>query len=137
MEKRYGAVKHFISEEAAHWSLRLRKLCSGFEPADNREPPVTDVVRTVLPAHGISNTLRVGERQPNIVIASRSNPGESLFGHADNRECNVVQFNRSADHIARAAEGALPAAIVQHGYGCGGRRVVRRIEQPAGGGFET
>ena len=90
MEKRYGAVKHFISEEAAHWSLRLRKLCSGFEPADNREPPVTDVVRTVLPAHGIGKTLRVGERQPNIVIAPRSNSGESLFGHADNREWHAI-----------------------------------------------
>src|SRR5438309_12015194 len=108
MEEQNRAVKHFISEEAAHRSLRLRKLCSGFEPTNDREPPVTHVARTVLPAHGIGNPLRVGERQPNIVIASRSNPGESLFGHANNREWEAIQFNRSADHIASAAERALP-----------------------------
>ncbi len=137
MEKRDGAVKHFIAEDAARCRLRLRKLCSGFEPTDNREPPVTHVALTVLPAHGIGNALRVGERQPNIVIAARRNPGESLFGYPDNREWDVVQFNRVADYLARAAEGALPVAIVQHGDRCGGRCVVRCVEQPTSGGLET
>src|SRR4029077_19859668 len=101
-----GAMNHFVEEEAADRGLRLRKLCCGFEPADNREPPVTHVPRTVLPEDGIANTLRVGERQPNIVIAARSNSGESLLGYADNREGDAVQFNRTADHVASAAEGA-------------------------------
>jgi len=63
-------VKHFIAEKAAHRSLRLRKLCSGFKPTDNREPPVTYVPERFLPAHGIGNALGVGEWQPNIVIAA-------------------------------------------------------------------
>ena len=86
-----------------------------------------------LPAHGTAGThaCAVGERQPNVVIAARSNPGESLFGYADNREGDIVQFNRAADYVARAAEGALPVAIIQDGDRCGGRLVVGRFDQPA------
>jgi hypothetical protein len=90
MEEGDGPVKHFIAEEAAHRRLRLRELCSGFEPTDNCEPPVTHIVLTVAPAHGIGDALRVGERQPNIVVATWSNPGESLLGYADDRERDVV-----------------------------------------------
>src|SRR5206468_7291486 len=118
MEKRNRAVKHFISEEPAHGSLRRSKLCSRLKPTDNREPPVTHVARTVLPAHGLGNPLRVRERQPNIVIAPRSNSGESLFRYADDREWDAVQFNGTTGNVARAAEGALPVAIVQYGDGC-------------------
>src|SRR5438132_1358531 len=113
MEKRNRTVKHFISEQPANRRLRLRERCPWFESADNREPPVTHVARTVSPAQGVGDTLRVGERQPNIVIAPRSNSRKSLFGYADNRKRNVVQFNRMADNVARAAEGDLPVAIVQ------------------------
>src|SRR6202140_2830253 len=106
MEERNRAVKHFISEEAAHRRLGWRKLGSSFDPSDNREPPVTHVARAVLPAHWIGNTLRVGERQPNIIIAARSNSGESLFSYADNRKWDIVQFDRMADCGTGASEGA-------------------------------
>ena len=112
-------MEHFVAKEATDNRLRLCNLCSGFEPANNREPPITHIARTVLPAHGLSNPLRVGERQPNVVIAARSNSGESLFGCSDNRERDVIQFNGAANYVARAAEGALPVAIVQYGDGCG------------------
>src|ERR1700747_1825028 len=107
MEKRNRSVKHFISEEPAHRRLRRSKLCSGFQPTDNRQPPGTHVGGTVLPEHEIGNTLRVGERQPDIVITARSTPGESPVGDADNREGNVIQFNGAPYHVARPAEGAL------------------------------
>src|SRR5260370_38460195 len=133
MKERNGSVKHCISEEAAPHRLRRSNLCSGFKPTDDREPPVTRVARTVLPAHGIGNPLRVGEREPNIVITARSNSGESLFAYPDNREWDAVQFNRVTDYVAGAAEGALPVAIVHHGDGSDRRRVLRSVEQPAYG----
>jgi len=137
MEKRDGSVQHFISEKPAHRRLRLRERCSRFQPADNRQPPVAHVARTVSPEHWIGGALPVGERQPNIVIAPRSNSGESLLGDANNREGNVIQFNRAPYHVARAAKGALPVAIVQHGNRCGRRFIVRCLQQPARGGFKA
>src|SRR5580704_2565204 len=137
MEERNGTVKHFVSKQAAHRRLGWSKLCSGFEPTDNREPPVTHVARTVLPARRIGNTLRVGKRKPNIVIAARSDSGESLFTYADNREWHTVQFDRTADYLTRAPKGALPVTIIEHGDRRCGRFVVLRFEQPAGRGLKT
>src|SRR5437879_8504571 len=127
MEKRDGSVEHFIAEDAAHRRLRLGDRRSGFEPADNRQTPVTHIARTAFIA-GIANTMCVGDRQPNIVIAARSDSSESLFGYADNRERDIVQFNPMADYVGSGAEGALPVAIVQHSDGCSGRSVVRCVE---------
>src|SRR5580704_7738092 len=119
MEQRCGAMQHLVVKEAAHNHLRLRQLCSRLEPADNREPPVTRVALAVSPPKGIGNSLRGGKRQPSIEISTRRNSCESLFSYTDNRESNIVQFDHAADHIARAAEGALPVAVVQHGDRCG------------------
>ena len=128
MEKRHRTVKHFISEQSANRRLRLRDRCLRFESADDREPPVTHVARAVSPKHRIGNALPIGQRQPNIVITARSNPGESLLDDADNREGNVIQFKRAPYHVARTSEGALPVAIVQHRNRCGGRCVVSCLE---------
>ena len=128
MEKRHRTVKHFISEQSANRRLRLRDRCLRFESADDREPPVTHVARAVSPKHRIGNALPIGQRQPNIVITARSNPGESLLDDADNREGNVIQFKCAPYHVARASEGALPVAIIQYCNGCGGRFVVRSVE---------
>jgi len=117
--------------------LRLLQRCFGFQTSDNGEPPVSDVALTIFPTPGIGNALRVGEWQPDVVVAAGRNAHEALFGYADNREGDVVQFNRAAEDVARAAEGALPVAIVQHGDRRGRRRVVRCVEQPACGGVET
>src|SRR4029077_5028195 len=99
--------------------------------------PVTHVTLTVFPAHRIGNALRVGERQPNVVIAARSNSGESLFGYAGDREWDAVQLNRAADYVVRASEGALPVTIVQHRDRRGRRCVVDCVVQPACGGVAT
>src|ERR1700723_52412 len=137
MEKRNGAVKHFISEKAAHRCLGRTKLRSGFEPTDNREPPIAHVARAVLPTRGIGDALRVGERQPNIVVAAWSDSGESLFSYSDNRKWDIVQFDRMADYVTGAPEGALPVTIIQHGDRWGGRFVVIRFEQSAGCRLKT
>src|ERR1700693_6349237 len=81
--------------------------------------------------------LRVGERQPNIVVTAWSDSGESLFSYADNRKWDIVQFDRMADNVAGASEGALPVTIIQHGDRRGGRFVVVGFEQPADCGLKT
>ena len=81
--------------------------------------------------------MRVGERQPHVVIAAGSNSGESRLGYADNREWDVVQFYGAPDGIARAAEGALPVAVIQDSYGRRGRRIVARPQDAAHRGFDA
>src|SRR5438067_6402118 len=43
-------MKYFVAEEAAHGGLRLSASLSWLQPADNRQPPGTRVLRAALPA---------------------------------------------------------------------------------------
>src|SRR5437667_12317171 len=119
VEQRYSPMHHLVAKQAAHLRLCLPKHCSGFDASDNREPPSTHISLPVLPTHGTGDPLPVRQRQPNIVIASRGNPGESLLGYANDREGHIVQLKRLPDHLTRTTEGALPIAIVQYRDGSG------------------
>ena len=124
-------MQHFVAEQTAHRCLRLSELCFGLQASENRKPPVTNITLAVFPAHGIGNALCVGERQPNVVIAARRDSGESLLSDSNNRERNIIQFNRAADDVARAAEGALPVAVIQNGHRRRGRRIVAGLKYAA------
>jgi len=102
MEQRHCPVQHLVPEKAAHNRLRLRLWRFWLHPANDRQPPKRHIRLSVVPAEwpAIADALTVGQRQPHVVIAARSNSRELLFGYSDNREWHVVQFNRAADHIA-------------------------------------
>ena len=137
MELRNSSVQHFVVEEDGEGCLRLRERRADFEAPDDREPPETRVALAILPALGIGDALRGGEREPNVVIAAGSDSGEARLSDAYDGEGDVIEFDGAADDVARAAEGALPVTVIEDGDGRGGRSVVARLQHAAGGGWHA
>src|SRR6202050_5173913 len=137
IKHRHSAVNHFVAENSVEHCLRLRRRDFWLQTADSSEPPERDVALAILPARGVSDSLCIGKRKPNIVIASRRNSSEPPFGYADNGEGNVVQLHRATDYFAGATECALPVTIVENGDRGGGWLIVTRLQHAAHRGFHA
>src|SRR5580704_1273569 len=114
-EDRYRPVKHFISENSADCGLCLGQRHFRFQAANNCQPPENRFILAILPTRRIADSRAIGERNPNVVAASRRDSGEARFGYADDGKRNIVQLDGAADDVARAAECALPVSIIQYG----------------------
>ena len=133
LEHRHRAVQHLVAENSTDGCLRLPQRHFCFRSPDNRQPPKRHVVLPIPPARRIADSRRHSQRQPNVVVASRRDTGESLFSHSHDRHRDAVHLNRPSDRIASAAKRALPVAVIQHRNRSRRRRIVARLQYASRG----
>ena len=137
LEHRHLSVKHFVPENLRERGLRRLLRDIRFEPGHDGEPPERNVVLAVSPMARIAHARRVCKRNPDIEVAAGRNSVEALFGDANDGEGHTVQFDRAANHIARAAKGALPVAEVEDDDGGCRRQIVARLKEASGSRFDA
>ena len=128
-------MQHLVAEHPANGCLSLQHRRLGFQPPENGQPPIGYFFLPVVPHPRIANPRPGCEWQPNVVIASRRYPRESLLDDSYDCESRSIQFNRAPNRILRSAEGALPVAIIEHRHRRRRGRIVAHFQLAARSSF--